>query len=185
MSETKSCTVCLQVKPFSEFRKYSGRGVSGLRPLCKICQREYEKGWRSRNPENRRKARVKRKEKAAEYSRDWRSKNRAFYLISGCRRRSLAKGLEFDLDQHLEELSRRVDLGVCEVSGITLENSLVPGRVFNTPSLDRISPLKGYTLDNIRVVAFCVNAMLGDWGESVALEVFKSWQGKTNDSFLQ
>lgn len=173
--ETKVCTVCGEDKPLDQYRKYSGRGRLGLRPLCKVCQRAYEMAWRSNSVESRKEARLRRKDKAEIYSRKWRMENRAAYLISECRRRCLKKGIPFDLDMHSQELQQRISRGICEVSGIAMDATADPGRRFNAPSIDRINPAAGYVIGNVRVVAFCVNAMMGDWGESVAIQVMKEW----------
>jgi len=182
---TKVCTVCHEDKPLDQYRRYSGRGRFGLRPLCKICQREYEKKWRSNSKEARHEARMKRKDKAAVYSREYRAKNRAKYLVAECRRRCQKHGWEFDLDQHLGELQTRIQEGYCELTGIPLNLEAIRGRPFNTPSLDRIDPKKGYLYENIRIVAFAVNAMLGDWGEEVALEIARAWIRKRIEEALR
>lgn len=173
--QTKVCTVCGEDKPLDQYRKYSGRGKFGLRPLCKVCQRKYESTWRSRSKENRKVVRAKRAGKAAVYAREYRVKKRAFYLIGEARRRCKRKNIPFDLDQHVAEIQERIDRRVCEVTGIPLEVSSAPGRRFNTPSLDRINPKGGYVLTNVRIVAFAVNAMMGDWGEETALYIAKQW----------
>ena len=173
--ETKACTVCGEVKPLDQYRKYSGRGKLGLRPLCKVCQREYEKTWRSKSTEARKATRAKRSQKAKIYSREYRAKNRAAYLIAECRRRSQKKGFAFDLDAYVPQMQERISKGTCEVSGIALALEAAPGRAYNTPSLDRIDPSKGYVYGNVRIVAFAVNAMLGDWGEEVAMSIIAQW----------
>lgn len=173
--QTKVCTVCKVGKPLDQYRRYTGRGRFGVRPLCKICQREYEKRWRSNSKEYRRKQREKRAGKAKIYSREYRAENRAKYLISECKRRCSKKGIPFDLDLHQQEIQSRIDVGACEVSGIALDLTASKGRPFNTPSIDRIVPSKGYVYSNIRITAFAVNAMMGDWGEEVTLEIMQSW----------
>lgn len=173
--QMKVCTVCGVDKPLDQYRRYTGRGRFGVRPLCKICQREYEKKWRSNSKEYRKKQREKRAEKARAYSREYRSENRAKYLISECRRRCSKKGIPFDLDIYQKEIQERINAGVCEVSGVSLNLTASEGRPFNTPSIDRIVPEEGYVYRNIRITAFAVNAMMGDWGEKVALEIMQSW----------
>lgn len=49
---------------------------------------------------------------------------------------------------------------LCPILGIELNiNSGKPGAYTNSPSLDRINPLKGYTKDNIQVISQLANAM--------------------------
>ncbi len=178
-SNVKVCTVCDESKPLDQYRKHRARGRLGLRPLCKVCQREYEKGWRSQSKEARKAARAKRSQKTAIYSREWRDKNRAAYLVAECRRRSRKKGIAFDLDAHVVQLQERISKATCELSGIALALGTAPGRAYNTPSLDRIEPSKGYIYENVRIVAFAVNAMLGNWGEEVAMSIIKQWMKNT------
>lgn len=176
---TKVCTKCGVEKFIGNFRTYTGRGRYGRRPLCKICQREYEKGWRSQSTEYRRKQRAKRSAAHKIYSREYRAKNRAKYLIGECRRRCEKRGWAFNLDQYEDAIQARIDAGVCELTGYPLELKPVKGRPFNTPSIDRIKPEVGYVYSNIRVICFAANAMLGDWGEEAALMMVRSWTKAT------
>jgi len=122
--------------------------------------------------------RIKRREKAASYAREYRVKNRAKYLVAECRRRCLKRGWKFDLNNHVEEIQTRMNVGLCELTGITMNMKPTKGRPFNAPSIDRIDPKKGYVYSNIRIICFAANAMLGDWGEDVALKMAKSWIAK-------
>jgi hypothetical protein len=72
------------------------------------------------------------------------------------------------LDQYETQIHERMMKGVCELSKIPLD--LTSGkRTAFTPSLDRIEAGGPYTIDNVRVVCWGVNALLGDWGEQTAL----------------
>ena len=105
-----------------------------------------------------------------------RLEKRAKVLVATVRTRARKRGLEFDLDEHVQDLQRRVDMGVCEVTGQPFD--LSPGRKYNSPSLDRIDPSKGYTHRNVRIVLNLVNAAMGDWGEEVLFRVMSDWVGK-------
>lgn len=107
-----------------------------------------------------------------EYQRIYRQRNRARDLMRHARFRAHKKGLPFDLDEHLEELQARIDAGVCEVSGEPF--NLAGGRTWDSPSLDRMDPSKGYLYSNIRVVLHAVNSAMGDWGEAKMLEIARS-----------
>lgn len=176
--ETKTCTQCGLVKPLDDFRKYSGRGRSGRRPLCKPCQRQYEKRWRSASIEYRQKQRSEHKARHPGYSREYRAKNRARYLVAECRRRCAKKGWPFDLDQHVEAIQARIDRGTCELTGYPLDLKPRVGRSFASPSIDRIKPKDGYLYANIRVICLAANSMLGEWGEGPALAMVRAWLTK-------
>lgn len=175
----KRCSVCCAEKPLSQFRRYSGRTPDGYRPLCKVCQRDYEKDWRSRSGEKLRKARWIRSPQAKEYSRRHRAEKRAAYLIAECRRRCARRGVPFDLD--VQQIQARIDVGRCEVTGYALDVSPLTERYQhrpNSPSLDRINPKKGYVMSNVRVVCLAVNTALGNWGEAAFLPILKAWAEK-------
>lgn len=102
-----------------------------------------------------------------------RLEQRASCLIATTRTRSRKRGFAFDLDEHRLELQARVDHGLCELTGEPFD--LSPGRKFNSPSIDRIDPRRGYTYDNVRIVLNLVNVALGDWGETVLADVMRRW----------
>ncbi len=173
----KTCTKCLKPRRKDAFRKYWGRSSDGLRPLCRDCQRKYEKFWRVKHAAQRRMMRVKRAEKDREYKRGYNQKNRAYYLASQAGRRCRKIGLPFDLDKHLPELDARFLAGKCEVSGYPLR--LTAGKQdYNSPSLDRIVPSAGYVYSNIRVVCFAMNAAMGNWGSEKTREIMEYWLGR-------
>lgn len=132
------------------------------RPETRERRRETHKIWLDNNRER----------KIANEARR-RMEKRAQVLVATTRTRARLRGLEFDLDQHVAEIQRRIDAGSCEVSGWPFD--LGPGRTFDSPSIDRIDPRQGYTIGNIRIVLNLVNAALGDWGEAILREVMTKW----------
>lgn len=71
-------------------------------------------------------------------------------------------------EQILRALITRAE-GHCEVTGIPFSGTPLPGvlkRPF-IPSVDRVNAHLNYTYDNCRLVCFCVNAALGQWGDTV------------------
>ena len=167
---TKRCTKCRQRKPLTEFRKYPGRSSDGLRPLCRQCQRVYEKQWRLQNQAKLAEARQRRREKDRQYRHQYIDRNWAKYMIDQIRRRCEKTGIPFDLDQHEDDLNRRRQVGRCELTGLPLRASHGP-QSWDSPSIDRIDPTIGYLYSNIRVVCFGVNAALGSWGNRCSREL--------------
>lgn len=102
-----------------------------------------------------------------------RLERRASCLVGTIRTRARKRGLEFDLDSHVEDIQRRIDAGLCELTGLPFD--LSPGRKFNSPSIDRINPSLGYTYSNVRVVLNIANVAMGDWGEDVLRSVMSAW----------
>ena len=103
--------------------------------------------------------------------------NKARYLISSIKSRCQRKNIPFNLSEYEIELNQRIDSGVCEVSGFPLR--LVYGKQnYDSPSIDRIDPKKGYVYENVRIVAFAVNASMGNWGEAKFRQIMKKWMEK-------
>ena len=92
-----------------------------------------------------------------------RRNKRAWLLVDAARRRARLDVIAYDLDGRQADLQRRIDAGFCELTGIPF--NLDGGRTYDSPSLDRINPKKGYIYDNIRVICDLMNRALSDWGE--------------------
>jgi hypothetical protein len=91
----------------------------------------------------------------------------------------MKQGMEFDLNNYIQEIQARMDKGFCELTGIRLNlASKAEKPSFDVPSIDRINSMKGYVYSNIRIVCFAANAMLGSWGEGSALKMARSWIAK-------
>jgi len=118
--------------------------------------------------------RQKRAHKEKAYRQVYDAKNRGRLLVMEAGRRSKRKGIAFDLDQHIEEIESRVQRQVCEMTGIPLYMEC-RGIRWNSPSMDRIDPTKGYVLSNVRIVCFAMNAALGSWGEEALMKVISAW----------
>jgi len=114
------------------------------------------------------------REKVAGYERKYREMHKGRHIIRVVKSRSKRLGLPFDLDRHEAKLQRRLDAGVCEITGIPLRTSTA-GRAWNSASIDRIVPSKGYLYSNVRVVCLLMNVAMSDWGEEILADVVKQW----------
>ena len=167
----KICNKCGAYKPLSSFRKWK-LSEDGYRKTCKTCMCAVEKVRRETSG------------KAKIYAKTFRDKNPASYAITRCRQTALKKGLDFDLDQHKDELVTRINFGFCEITGFPLvltgpvsRNSKRPDAV----SIDRIDTSKGYTIGNVRVVCLAVNLALNVWGEERLLPILSAWVSRTKE----
>lgn len=162
----KTCTGCKETKDESEF--YSSK--KGLRAVCKTCHNADCKEWQ----------RLNRKTEGYRL-RSWDKRRRSTWegrlcsLVKSAKQRS-ARGLEFALGpEWLKSCSRRLlDNPTCELTGV--EIILTTSRYRNgahpcAPSLDRKDPRRGYTPDNVRVVASWVNMAKGALSDAT----FKEW----------
>jgi hypothetical protein len=80
-------------------------------------------------------------------------------MFNRARERAAVKGVPFSLC--VRDIIRRVLCGRCEVTGIpfVVERN---GRGPFAPTIDRISPQRGYVPDNIQVVCWIYNAAKGE-----------------------
>ena len=170
----KICTVCKTEQPLENFRKYSGRSREGLRPLCKVCQRAYEKTWRANSVEHRKVARQKRAPAEKIYRLKYNAAHKGEMLSQEAARRAARKGLPCDVLNHIPEIEARVQNAVCELTGLPL-NLMRTKASWDSPSLDRIVPALGYTYQNLRIVCFAMNVALDSWGESQLQTIMSAW----------
>ncbi len=96
-------------------------------------------------------------------------------LRSSIKKRAIERGLAFDLDQHVKAFAARVIPMRCELSGVALVHGGEGRHKPNSISVDRIDSSKGYTFDNIRIIAFCLNAAFGAWGEREAIKIMRRY----------
>ena len=157
-ADSRECSGCRIRKPLSEFYKHKECG-KGYRPTCKECCRKEERERKAKIPAEQR----------TESFRVWRKTNRARALMTLAKHRAKLKGLEYSLDGCAPSIQGVIDAGVCELTGIPF--NLDGGKTWDSPSLDRINNAKGYSLENVRVVLYCVNVMANLWGENKIVEI--------------
>lgn len=117
------------------------------------------------------------KKKYPEKHREWIHnhwvKNRAQYLYWRTKRACKDKDLPFNLTR--EWIQERLDGGVCEMSGLPFDmgSDLSFKRNQATPSIDRINPHGGYTIDNCRMILWFLNRAMSNLGDEYSLMVFE------------
>lgn len=167
----RKCSKCSQEKKCSDFYK---KGA-----VCRTCQWALQKAKRARDPEKYRQisnASSKRHyaahpQKASIKGKTYRLNYRGEYLTKSAKSRATRFGLAFDLDPN--DIQRRVNLGVCEMTGIPFDLTSLE-RAWNAPSLDQIVPGAGYTKQNTRVILYSLNLAMNTWGEQVVLTLAKA-----------
>ncbi len=94
-------------------------------------------------------------------------------LLNSIRQRAKRLGAPFDLTRDDLIFPEK-----CPVFGFALERNR--GKVnFNSPSIDRIDPSRGYTKDNIQVISYKANTMKNNASKE-ELEMFARWILKEN-----
>ena len=104
----------------------------------------------------------------AEYDKKYNAENKDKKVLNGIKQRAKDNNLDFDLT--LDDIN---NFSVCPVFGFVLERS--KGKpAFNSPSVDRIDPTKGYTKDNIQILSNKANTMKQD-ATKEELVAFAKW----------
>lgn len=167
---SKTCNSCGVLKPLTDFYKES-RSSDGKRYSCKGCdkirKRKYLKTEEGRS--GRYSSRAKHRMTEREYSSRYRVKNRAKEMVRHAKNRAKRMNIPFTLSAHVDKIQKRLDAGFCELSGLPLNICL--GRRYDSPSIHRIEPQKGYTLKNTMVVLLGLNCALGFWGPDTAIKM--------------
>lgn len=139
------CTRCKEYKEASSFFKYvSGKFGTyymykrdGLREECKECAKKRKQiEFKNRSP-----------------------RDNIGTLVTGAKTRAKRSGIQCTITKNsmLEMYDKQN--GKCAITGIPFEINLTEGKNSKAPSIDRIDPNKGYTIDNVQLVCSHVNMM--------------------------
>ena len=89
------------------------------------------------------------------------SEHYAHNMFVNAKARAKRKNITFTLTE--EWIVEKLTEDRCDRLGISMSGK--GKRTFNTPSIDRLDPKKGYTPDNCRIICWGWNAFKGAWGE--------------------
>jgi len=112
-----------------------------------------------------------------EYHRAWKKEYRktkigkAGQLLGSAKSRAKAKKLEISITK--EWILKKLEFGVCELSGLPFDFSPTGKTNRNpfSPSIDRIDSNKGYIQDNCRLIILSMNDALNQYGLEHFLKV--------------
>jgi hypothetical protein len=154
LPSTKQCNTCRQYLPFNEFSKNSAL-KDKLSLYCRKCDKEKQEAKRRKTPE-----------KQLAYARKYQAKRRESFeyrlqmLINASKQRAALKHIKHTLT--LDELKSIYPTdNKCPVFGVELKFGDAGFRD-NSPSIDKIDPSKGYTLDNVQVISWRANRLKAD-----------------------
>lgn len=143
---------------------------------CTPCKKAYLQRYKADHKEHikdlNRSWRVSNREHYQEYKNTYyrTTHGRCVELCRSAKRRAKNRGLDFDLNTtYLEELWA-VQSGLCLLTGIKLRiapESTGGYHFYDSPSIDRADPKRGYTKDNVRLICYGMNCCLHDFGELV------------------
>lgn len=162
MTNMKTCVCCSQTKPIEEFGLNS-RNKDKKSNYCAVCVRTKSSDVRKADPDYSEKHSLWRK------SRRTVPRYRASRLITDAKTRCP------DVTVTLDWVEERIAAGTCSVTGIPFDlgGHGAPARPF-TPSLDRIDPKQGYTLDNTQVVCWIYNRAKGVHGHEAVMQMVEA-----------
>ena len=158
---TKKCGLCHTAMPVSLFTTDS-KSTTGLSSTCLPCNSKKGKKWRRENPEVT-KAKARRADRIRQQYR------RHLALIKTARLRARKLGVAFSVS-HAKVRDAIYIHGRCAVTGIPFD-TMTPGKIWNSPSIDRIKYGGDYVDENIRIVIKAFNIMRSNWGEDKILKV--------------
>ena len=153
LSSPRICKGCGISRPLETFRKHN-RG--GYRWTCHPCENRWVRTTKPWDTEAKK-----------AYQRTRRLTARGFSLTSDAKQRAKKKGIPFNLNW--VRIQERIDRGFCEVTGLPFD--LNTPHSWAAPSIDQIKPNEGYTEENVRIILYSLNTMLGNWGEDIVLTV--------------
>lgn len=177
----KLCTKCNIEKPRSAFYKRSARPC-GLQSSCKVCQSALANKWNKANRDKTRKTdatwRAQHGDAHRARAHVWAVRNPAQVSICSARVRARKQGVRFTLDK--EWMEAEMEKG-CALTGLQFNYESRDGkqRPF-VPSIDRIKAGGPYTKKNCRIVLFCVNTAMGNWGLERFLPVARALLKESN-----
>lgn len=148
--ENKRCYNCCKWKDLSLFNK-NPKGSGGVSKLCRNCHNNHKS---VKKCEYRRNLRLKRAIKDNDI--EFYIKRRVLKLKSDCKR----KGIEFNLTKEFLYNLWKKQNGKCFYTNLEMNNSLKQKgfQSWNSPSLDRLNPDKGYVENNVVWCTFAVNS---------------------------
>lgn len=164
-STTKVCTRCGRDLSLDKFS--FGNGKYRRRSICKECDHSIHNVDEYR--ERRRKRRDEHRKNEPDYLQKELEKNRRCilrnedsykkYLLRGAKQRAKDKDLEFNIT--IDDFNLPLD---CPLLGIPLRSHIgkTTENDFDSPSLDRIDPSKGYVKGNVWVISKRANRIKSD-----------------------
>ena len=151
VSNCKKCNKCNQLLPVLSF-SINKSAHDGLQSRCRDCDKQYQS-----------KRRLENKDSLLEYGRKYTANKRKDFnyrlqmLLNASKQRASKYNREHTIT--LDDIKNKYPVdGKCPVFGIDLQFNSTGFRD-NSPSIDRIDSLKGYTVDNIQIISWKANSI--------------------------
>jgi len=152
---TKCCNICKQYLPLDMFSTNNAIKKDKLSLYCRECDKKKQEAKRRKTPN-----------KHLEYARTYQAQKRQSFdyrlqmLLNASKQRAVLKNIEHTLT--LEQLKAIYPAdNKCPVFGTELQFGNAGFRE-HSPSIDKIDPNKGYTLDNVQIISWRANRLKAD-----------------------
>jgi hypothetical protein len=139
-----TCSTCNVTLPLTKENFYKRNdSETGFQHRCKKCLKKDEN----------RVARLVKKDDLLLFLKD---------RLNGAKHRAISKSIEFDIDlKYLNDLWTS-QKGLCNITKIKMNHTILKGKVKNNVSIDRINPELGYVKGNVQLICNIVNVMKSD-----------------------
>lgn len=111
-------------------------------------------------------------------NRQW-IKRSLYRSLSDCKKRAKRKNIKCNITHEDLDHLLFINSDRCSISGMKFKRrDETYYRNAYAPSIDRIDCSKGYIKGNIRIVAYCINNAMNEWGEDIIKEIansYKNW----------
>jgi len=92
------------------------------------------------------------------------------YITRSTKQRAKKYGIAYDIDAHFISTLLKEQECCCAISKVKLTFTKGEGHIPTNASIDRIDPRKGYTKENVQIVAWQVNVMKSNLGTTQLAE---------------
>lgn len=156
----QTCVKCDILKPLESYEKSTYLNT-GVQRVCNECKKQAKENY---DEKHKIESRIYRKS----------FQGRINVILRTSRKAAKLRNIPFDLDS--DWVKERLEVGICEVSGLKFDDTQV-GHYHVHPfsvSIDKIDPLKGYTKDNCRLVCWIVNVAKQTWNDETVFKMCKA-----------
>jgi len=154
----KKCFKCKNIKVIEEFSKNRST-FDGYQKVCKECFSNYDSV----------KMGYKRKSERRKFDLKSYFQNKTSYLKNKC----ILKNLDFDLDNNFLYNLYLKQKGKCHYLNVDIISNTYKCE-FNSISVDRLDPTKGYVKENVVLSSFSINSFKGSMSENEFKTFLKS-----------
>lgn len=153
-------------------REYARNYYINNKEKCSEVNKKYHKDNIEKIKNRTKKYREKNKENIKNYQTEYRNNNQIKLMLGRAYQRAKKKGYDFTITKHDIIIPEK-----CPAIGIVLKYNNKP-QMSNSPSLDRLDSIKGYTKENINVISGRANFIKSDATFEEFEAIYKWWKAE-------